>query len=512
MKRISRIGARGFSLVELLVAMAVTMVVIGGVLTLFDKSNRMTKTETGVSDAQQSARYGSYLLVRDVRMAGAGGVSSSTALGGFVRQAGVSLTLGSSTWGAALATNNVNASTDTVFISGHHVRAGTDALHIRGVITHSLLDLAAGNWTPPVGAATTGTLVVNPCSKFQDSLATGACGGYGANDMSSFPPPGPFLTNSLFFLTDASGAVGVGRITDGHSVSSGGLVTATLTIDVGSSTTRDSTYAQSLSQTGFFPSGITPSRGGILDDRIYFIDDGTTVAANCSTATSRAVAEQLPGPCHPQLVYADWVYAAGETSAQAFTTATITPVADDIEDLQVAYGVDYYDATANTGSLASPAPARVSNISGIKNLFPSDGSISVTTQSAFNTIVAAARSATAPNQDPSEDASAADKDEWIGNVAGELATGTFNALSDLSRLKALQISILAKGTQPDPTGRSRKSTATVNVAAYPGAFSYPLMDSLARTVSQPTTASSTAYPYRRRATALRIDLRNFQIQ
>jgi type IV pilus assembly protein PilW len=81
MKRISRIGARGFSLVELLVAMAVTMVVIGGVLTLFDKSNRMTKTETGVSDAQQSARYGSYLLVRDVRMAGAGGVSSSTALG-----------------------------------------------------------------------------------------------------------------------------------------------------------------------------------------------------------------------------------------------------------------------------------------------------------------------------------------------------------------------------------------------------------------------------------------------
>jgi len=512
MKRLSRAGGGGFSLVELLVAMAVTMVVIGGVLTLFDKSNRMTKTETGVSDAQQSARYGSYLLVRDVRMAGAGGVPSSTILGGFVRQAGVSLTLGSSTWGAALATNNVNASADTLFIGGHHVRAGTDALHIRGVITHPLYDLAAGNWTPPAGAATTGTLVINPCSKFQDALAGIACGGNGINDLSAFPVGGPYPINSLFFLTDAAGAVGVGRITAASSVASGGLLTTTLTLDVGSSTTRDSTYAQSLSQTGFFPSGITPSRGGILDDRIYFIDDGTTVAADCSTATSRAVAEQLPGPCHPQLVYADWVYASGETSAQAFTSATITPVADDIEDLQVAYGMDFYDATANTGSLASPAPARVSNISGIKNLFPSDGSISVTTQSAFNAIVAAARSATAPNQDPSEDASAADKDEWIGNVAGEPATGTFNALSDLSRLKALQISILAKGTQPDPTGRSRKSTSTVNVAAYPGAFSYPLMDSLARTVSQPTTASSTAYPFRRRATALRVDLRNFQIQ
>jgi len=240
MRRISRVGAGGFSLVELLVAMAVTMVVIGGVLTLFDKSNRMTKTETSVSDAQQSARYGSYLLVRDVRMAGAGGVPSSTILGGFVRQAGVSLSLGSSTWGAALATNDVNASTDTVFISGHHVRAGTDALHVRGVISHPLYDLAAGNWTPPAGAATTGTLVINPCSKFQDALAGMTCGGNGLNDLSAFPVGGPYPINSLFFLTDAAGDVGVGRITNANSVASGGLLTTTLTLDVGSSTSSPS--------------------------------------------------------------------------------------------------------------------------------------------------------------------------------------------------------------------------------------------------------------------------------
>lgn len=512
MNRILPVRNGGFSLVELLVGMAVTMVVIGGVLTLFDKSSRMTKTETSVSDAQQSARYGSYLLVREVRMAGSGGVPASTILTGRVRQAGVSLSIGSSAWGAALGTNNVNASADTVFIGGHHVRAGTDALHVRGVIRHPLYDLAAGNWAPPSGAATTGTLVINPCSKFQDALAGTSCGGNGVNDLSAFPVGGPYPLDSLFFLTDAAGAVGVGRITAANSVQSGGLVTTTLTLDVGSSTARDSTYAQSLSQTGFFPSGITPSRGGILDDRIYFIDDGTTVAANCSTATSRTIAEQLPGPCHPQLVYADWVYAAGESNAQAFTSATITPVADDVEDLQVAYGLDYYDATANTGSLASPAPARASNISGIQNLYPSDGSISVTTQSAFNAIVAAARSATAPNQDPSEDVAAAARDEWIGNVAGEIGPGTLDAASDLSRLKAVQVSILAKGTQPDPTGRSPKSGATVNVAAYPGAFAYPLLDGTGRTVSQPTTAASSAYPFRRRATALRIDLRNFQIQ
>jgi len=507
-----RSSRSGFSLVELLVSMLVMMVVIVGMMTLFDKGNRITKTETGVSDAQQSARYGSYLLVRDVRMAGSGGVAASTNLAGVVRQAGVSLNLGSSGWGITLGGNNVNSGTDSVFIHGHHVRVGTDVLHIRGVITHSLVDLGAGNWTPPVGAATTGTLVINPCSKFQDSLAASTCGGFGVNDMSAFPPGGPYPVNSLFFLTDAAGAVGVGRITAASAVSSGGLVTATLTLDVGSPTTRDSTYAQSLSQTGFFPSGITPSRGGLLDDRLYFVDDGSTTAVDCNTATTRAVQDQMPGPCHPQLVYADWVYSSGETSSQAFTNATITPVADDIEDFQVAYGIDYYDATANTGTLSSPAANRVSNISGVMNLFPSDGSISVTTQSMFNTIVAAARSATAPNQDPSEDASAVDKDEWIGNVAGEPASGTFNYISDLSRLKALQISILAKGTQPDTTGRSPKSTSTANVAAYPGAFAYALMDSAARTVSQPTTAAGTAFPYRRRAANVRVDLRNFQIQ
>jgi len=38
------------------------------------------------------------------------------------------------------------------------------------------------------------------------------------------------------------------------------------------------------------------------------------------------------------------------------------------------------------------------------------------------------------------------------------------------------------------------------------------MDSAARTVSQPTTAAGTAFPYRRRAANVRVDLRNFQIQ
>ena len=500
----------GFSLVELLVALAIMSALVVGVLTLFDRSQAMAKTETSVTDAQQSARYASYQLVRDVRMAGAGGVPASRTLSALTRQVGISLGLGSSAWATALGSNNVNAAGDTVFVDGHHVRAGTDILHIRGVISHPLYDLSNGGWTRPAIGGSTGTLVLQPCTKFPDVLSTGPCAPYGTNDLSAFPVGGPFPIGSLFFMTDAIGDVGVGRITGASSAAGPSGVVATLTIDVGSSTTRDATYAQSLCQTGFFPLNMNPSRGGILDDRVYFIDDGTTTAADCTMATPRSVQEQTPGPCHPVLSSADWVYRETETSTQAFTAALVTPIADDIENLQVAYGVDYYDASTGAGTLATPAPVRPSSITAASNPYPSDGSISVTTQADFSAIVAAARSATAPNLDPSEDASAPDKDEWIWNVAGEPAAGVFRYDSDLSQLRALEIALLAKGSVPDPAGRSPKSTSSAAVPAWIGAFSWPLMDGPARTVSQPSTGA--AFPFRRRLISVRVDLRNMQIQ
>jgi len=126
--------------------------------------------------------------------------------------------------------------------------------------------------------------------------------------------------------------------------------------------------------------------------------------------------------------------------------------------------------------------------------YPSDGSISLTDTTTFNSIVTQAQGSTAPHQDTSESTTAGG-DEWIWNVAGEPTTGTFDATSDLSRLRSLQIWLLAKGHDPDLRYNG------------PGARSWPLMDSAAKTVTADNNLT-----YHRRAQRIRIDLRNFQFQ
>lgn len=515
----------GFSLVEVLVSLAIMIIVVIGMAAVFDRSAQMAKTENSVTDAQQSARYGSYQVVREARMAGAGAVPASITLVGTTHQVGVSLNLGSTFWGTTneFASNNFNSGATQVMIGGtHHVRKGTDILHIRGVISNAVYDLGSSSWSPPGAGSTIGTLIVNPCSKYADptALTTDACYPNANNDMSLFASNSSYPIDRLFVMSDALGNLGIGVITHaGVSVVSSSknsktVYTATLSIDVGDSSSPNTTYSQTLNGGGVFPAGLTsPSRGGVLDDRVYFIDDGTaTSPVDCflgSSGTTKAVQEQVPGPCHPVLSYADW--ATGDSSAAPFSTATVTPMADDVEDLQVAYGIDFYDTTIGSGTLASPAPTR-NDTTGLPLNYPSDGSLSrtyLTGAGGFTTIVTAAQGSSGPNLDPSEDTSDVGKDEWVGNVAGEITTvgHAFDLMSDLSRLRALEISILAKGSNPDPLGRVKGTLAT---PAWAGAFAWPLMDNTSPTVSQP--ASGTAFPYHRRLSTVRVNLRNFNLQ
>ncbi len=479
--RLFRSNERGFSLIEVIASLVIMIVVMVAALTMFDRSNRMAKVETSVSDAQQNARFASYQLVREARMAGAGGFPASI---GNV-QLGVTLSIGSSSYHSATSgkhlTNNVNVANDVVFIAGtHHVRKGTDALHIRGVISNTLFDLGTSSFAPG-----TGTLVIHACTKFTDPTATNdsqhPCYPLGQNDVSEF---NSFSTSNpkLWVMSDALGNVGVALLTNAVVGSDGaGEPNATLTLH-----TTDA-YANSLNPSGAFsPFLTTPTRGGVLDDFLYFVDDGTAAGATCGTANQ----SDDPGPCHPQLAAAQWAPSSGTCTVSAedpFACATVTPIADDIEDLQIAYGEDFRTMTCTgsgsslsctgSGTLTAPAP---------------DGSISVVDATSFSTIVTAAYGSTAPNSDPSEDASAADKDEWIGNVAGEIAMGTFDYSNDLTNLKALSVSILAKGTQPD--------TKYVGL----GANSWSLMDTGVQSVSQ-----QSSYAYHRRLVAVRVDFRNY---
>ena len=60
----------GFTLIEMLIALVVTMVIMGGAYSVFNSQQRQTTIQTNVSDAQQNVRAAMDFLSRDLRMAG----------------------------------------------------------------------------------------------------------------------------------------------------------------------------------------------------------------------------------------------------------------------------------------------------------------------------------------------------------------------------------------------------------------------------------------------------------
>lgn len=70
-------GARGFTLVELMISMVLGLVVIGGALGVILANRQSYRTNEGLSQVQESARTAFELLARDVRQAGVTGCDSN---------------------------------------------------------------------------------------------------------------------------------------------------------------------------------------------------------------------------------------------------------------------------------------------------------------------------------------------------------------------------------------------------------------------------------------------------
>ena len=143
---------QGFTLVEVSVSLIVTVIVLLGVLALFDFSNRLTRAQTNVSDMQQSLRVAQSDALRMIRMAGAGGLPA-----------------GNPPTGAAVAVQNNVA--DGATIGGGttpEIVPGSDVLTIRGVFTSDVCQIntvggTTFSLTPSVDAPTAGTLnLANP--------------------------------------------------------------------------------------------------------------------------------------------------------------------------------------------------------------------------------------------------------------------------------------------------------------------------------------------------------------
>lgn len=126
---------RGFSLVELMVAMTIGFVVLAGVGYMYLESRQAFSSMDNLSRMQESARYALETISRDIRMAGYRGCASSS--GGFhstlnnKTESGYNFELPINGYNAAGAGWAPALPSDTGGLSDLSILAGTDAIILR---------------------------------------------------------------------------------------------------------------------------------------------------------------------------------------------------------------------------------------------------------------------------------------------------------------------------------------------------------------------------------------------
>jgi type II secretory pathway pseudopilin PulG len=447
----------GFTLAEMIVVTFLLALAMLGILAVFDASSRINKSETQVADAQGNVRQGLYQMTRAIRMAGTGGLYITQAVLNAPDPGLAGINAPGGTYDNVVAGTTVTNLANTAI----PVRPGTDMIEIRGVINSPLVGFDqitacpcanAANcscfWT--AGAVNTSVVVGDPIFGQHVNENTAQRPQFESIDTytASASAARPFLVivtvNEALFGGSLPGAppqlytqllYNVGAITAPTQLFVGNTFGA---VDFGNTVAVEfNNEFPSAAGSPLVPYPNLARRAGILDDLLFFIDN--------------------TDPAHP-------VLSQGTRYKDAFD---VIPLADDVEDLQVAYGVD----TDNNEALN-----RLSVPSG------SDSDTNVSNQ---------------PGQD-----------EWVPNVPGadNPVTGTAvpldatnfvansggPAAGHFPRLHGVMITLLARSKDPDPTYKTPLSGGLILMNG-PG-------------------AAGAGGQYRRRVQTLKINLRNYAFE
>ena len=481
--RARRRAQAGFTLVEMIVVVLLLSIAMLGILAVFDASARINKSETDVADAQGAVRYGVYQMTRAIRMAGSGGLFVTQAVLNHRDPQLPGITLVNSA--DADSFDNVEAGTTVSKIDAANavtavpVRPGTDMIEVRGVLQSPLVafdddpangcqnanNVCVGAPNVDVKAATNLGHVNDdagnrPQFAAVDAYTAGASGNRplmvlvasnidvhsGCSGMPTpqrYPQP-LYNVGVIVGATNLTSSQTFGSVD--FSYSSGGF----RVIEYDTENPIDSATTLGYN----FPSPIkNPLRSaGILDDYLFFIDN--------------------TDPVHPAL-------AQGIRRGANFD---VVRIADDVEDMQIAYGVDV-DGDGRINRFSAPAP-------------PDDPDPNVST--------------------------AADDDEWAPNVPGEAVVtpdqfqqdgaaagqsppfphGGPQPAAHCPRLHGVMISLIAKGRDPDPTYRADGSLG-FRIMNSPVSINPPFPDVAIYPTPPPEPH------YRRRIQTLKINLRNY---
>lgn len=381
------LGVRGFSLVEVTVALFITAEVILAGLALFDFHNRLARVQTQITDMQQSMRVAQYELVRLTRMAGRGGFPAVV----------------KGNWGAVSVRNNVGTSgvSDQVAISYSNTPLavdGTDILQVTGVFSSTVYEAQPTLALLPAGStpatATSGSFVI--CA-YQGGIAQNLTPLI--NLINSEKAAGQ--TDALILVSPRSDSVyAVVELLPGTSVVTGNQPTCSAApawvttapnpngIQVAFKITGDTlaNAFQALSNTASaagLPSAMSAVLWvGVLEQYRYYVRQDYVVPGNNASTPA------------PHLSRAR-MYPGTELPYQNNLANLTADVADNVLDLQVALGVD----------------------------LNGDGVIT--------------------EGNPPGSTTPSTTDEWLGNVANDV-------LTPQSPLREVRITTLTKTANPDP--------------------------------------------------------------
>jgi Tfp pilus assembly protein PilV len=436
--RLARSGWRpaesGLTLVEALVACVVLLAITLGLYALLDSSNKLAKQETNVAEAQQSARVGIYELSRLIRQARVGQLYYGNAI--------------------LPTTNNAPGGTTFTDLAGtaHYIRKGTDVVAVRGILLGDRYAMTAGDVTCSGNCTASSVMTVTIRSTAHNGVANYPSGTQPS--LSSKTRPFYFVVSDGSTQTITAGGTQylIPLYYVGLVDTAGTWFTSTADTFTFNMNPQDAGARKWNASAGGAPSLEKPYAGGVADEILFFVDEGSTDASSSALDTHPVLAEALYDP------------STGRYDIQ--------PLVDEVEDFQVAYGVD--------GIVAGSPPDR-----GISPVLI--------------------------------DTSATNKDEWVGNVANEVQTALVISSTDPKHVDAFLDTTIPSGP-PNPalaTPALRSVWLSLVVKATdpdfkydgPGATGIKVLDSTATSFS---AASSTKRPYRRRLQSFAVALRNYQ--
>ena len=76
MKYLNNLKQQGFSIIEIMIALVIGMVLLGGAVSIFISNNSVYRLESELSRMQESGRFLIDIMSKEIRMAGFSGCSS----------------------------------------------------------------------------------------------------------------------------------------------------------------------------------------------------------------------------------------------------------------------------------------------------------------------------------------------------------------------------------------------------------------------------------------------------